>query len=97
MRIVSYLKIKEFIKLHPNSETALKEWYNKTRKKDWHTLADIKQTFNNVDYVGNNRYIFNIRGNNYRLVAIIVLVSKKVYIRFIGTHKEYDKIDCKKI
>ena len=62
---------------------------------NWTCFADIKQTFNSVDYVGNNRFVFNIKGNNYRIVAIVIFASKKVYIRFVGNHKEYDKIDCK--
>jgi len=53
--------------------------------------------FGSVDYVGNNRYVFNIKGNHYRLVAIVIFASQKIYIRFIGTHTEYSKIDCKTI
>ena len=82
-------------------ETVAKEamlaWYHKTEASNWSNFHDIKQTFNSVDFVGNNRYVFNIKGNEYRLVAIIIFNSKKVYIRFIGTHKEYDKIDCSNI
>ena len=92
MRIVTFLKIKEFIKNHTDSDIALKDWYYKTKRSEWDNLNDIKQTFNSVDYIGNSRYVFNIKGNNYRLVAIIIIASKKVYIRFIGTHAEYDKI-----
>ncbi|MDR2223104.1 MAG: type II toxin-antitoxin system HigB family toxin [Flavobacteriaceae bacterium] len=76
------------------ADVALRDWYFQTTKKEWNGLMDIKQTFNSVDYVGNNRYVFNIKGNHFRLVAIIIFASKKVYIRFIGTHSEYDKIDC---
>ena len=53
-----------------------------------------KKTFGQVDFVGNNRVVFNIKGNQYRLVAIVIFASQKVYIRFIGTHNEYEKIDC---
>lgn len=61
-------------------------------------MADIKQTFNTVDYVGNDRYVFDIKGNNYRIVAIVLFINQKVYMRFIGTHKEYEKIkDIKNI
>jgi mRNA interferase HigB len=56
----------------------------------------MKQTFNSVDYVGNDRFVFNIKGNDYRLVAIVLFAAKKVFIRFIGTHKEYDNKDCSK-
>ena len=66
----------------------------KTEKADWSCLADTKQTFNSVDYVGNDRFVFNIKGNDYRLVAMILFAAKKVFIRWIGTHKEYDNKDC---
>lgn len=68
-------------------------WYSITSKASWRNLSDIKKDFNSVDYVGNHRYVFNVKGNDYRIIVIVVFMSKKVYIRFIGTHAEYDKID----
>lgn len=97
MRIITFLRIKEFALKHSDSDIAFRDWYRKTQRSNWDNLSDIKKTFNNVDYVGNNRYVFNIKGNHFRLVAIIIFASQKVYIRFIGTHKEYDKIDCTNI
>lgn len=97
MRIVSFSKIRAFVKSHPKADIALRDWFYKTSNSNWNNLSDIKNTFNTVDYAGNNRYIFNIKGNDFRLVAILIFISKKVYIRFIGTHNEYDKIDCKNI
>lgn len=82
---------------HKDSRTALEDWYFKTTKANWKDLSGIKKTFNSVDYVGNNRFVFNIKGNNYRLVAIVIFASQKVYIRFIGTHAGYNRIDCKNI
>ena len=73
------------------------DWYDKVKNAEWNNLADIKNDFNSVDYVGNNRYVFNIKGNQYRLVVLIIFISKKIYIQFVGTHNEYDKIDCKNI
>ena len=64
---------------------------------EWTCYADVKKTFNSVDNVGNQHYVFNIKGNNYRLVVVIKFTVKFVYVRFIGTHKEYDKIDCANI
>ena len=61
-------------------------------QKNWENLNDLRLDFNKVDYVGNHRFVFNIKGNDYRLVAIISFNAKKVYIRFIGTHADYDKI-----
>jgi len=97
MRIVTYKRIAEFIEKRNDSKIALQEWYYKTTKANWENTSDIKKTFNHVDFSGNNRVIFNIKGNQYRLVAIVIFASKKVYIRFIGTHAEYDRIDCSTI
>ncbi|MBP3227666.1 MAG: type II toxin-antitoxin system HigB family toxin [Bacteroidaceae bacterium] len=92
MRVISFTIIRNFIARHPDADVALRDWYKKVSKANWETLADIKATFNSVDYVGNNRYVFNIKGNNYRIVALVLLVNKKVYMRFVGTHTEYDRI-----
>ena len=97
MRIVTFQRIKEFVKIHSTSDIALRDWYKKTKEADWLSFNDVKRTFNSVDYVGNSRFVFNIKGNDYRLVAIIIFASRKVYIRFIGTHKDYDNIDCSNI
>jgi len=97
MRIVTHKTIVEFCKKHSDSTTALEDWYTKTLEENWSSFADIKKTFNSVDSVGNKRFVFNIKGNNYRLVAIVLFSIKIVYIRFIGTHKEYDKTDCSNI
>jgi len=94
MRIVTHKILVEFYTKHPDSQTALEEWYTKTTKADWSCFADIRKTFNTVDAVGNSRYVFNIKGNDYRLVALVLFQIKKVYVRFIGTHKAYDKTDC---
>ena len=93
MRIVTFTTLKKYVLNHPDADIALREWYKKTKQSDWTCFADIKQSFNSVDSVGNNHFVFNIKGNNYRLIAIVIFESRKVYIRFIGTHKEYDKID----
>ncbi|WP_395052392.1 type II toxin-antitoxin system HigB family toxin [Flavobacterium sp.] len=98
MRIVTFKRIKEFSEKFVDSESALIIWYYTVTSKQWNSLNDIRTDFNSVDYVGNNRYVFNIKGNTYRLVAIISFNAKKVYIRFIGSHSEYDKIkDIKNI
>ncbi|MDR0793507.1 MAG: type II toxin-antitoxin system HigB family toxin [Chitinophagaceae bacterium] len=97
MRIVTFKTIKEFSEKYSDADMPLREWYKKVKDSEWDNFAEVKQTFNSVDNVGNNRFVFNIKGNTYRLVAIIIFASKKVYIRFIGTHSEYDKIDCSTI
>ena len=97
MRIIARSKIIEYYNEHPYSETALEDWYQKVKKAEWTCFADMKQMFNSVDNVGNQHYIFNIRGNNYRLIVVIKFTIKTVLIRFIGTHAEYDSIDAKNI
>lgn len=76
----------------PQSKTALEEWYEKAKKSEWTSFADIKKTFNSVDAVGNQHYVFNDKGNDYRLVVVIQFTPKTIYIRFVGSHKEYDAI-----
>ena len=94
MRIITFGTIRDYIQNNPDSDVALREWNIKTKQAKWKCFADVKNTFNSVDSVGNDRYVFNIKGNNYRLVALVLFKPGNVYIRFIGTHKEYDKIDC---
>ncbi len=98
MRIVTFKRIKEFSEQYTDAENALNIWYYTVRSREWNSINDIRNDFNTIDYVGNNRFVFNIKGNSYRLVAIISFAAKKVYIRFIGTHSDYDKIkDIKNI
>jgi len=96
MRIVSHRKLKEFYETNgrENSRIALERWYATAEKAEWKNLSDIKTDFPSTDCVGNQHYVFNIKGNNYRLVVVIKFSIGYIYIRFIGTHKEYDKIDC---
>lgn len=97
MRIITFRKIREFTEIHNDADVALREWYKKTQKADWNCFADIRKTFNRSDAVGNNRFVFNIKGNSFRLIAIVLFRMKTVYIRFIGTHNDYEKIDAEKI
>ena len=97
MRIFTEEKLKQYSEEKPDIKTALQEWVSIVKKNEWTCFADVKTTFNSVDNIGNQRYIFNIKGNNYRLVVVIKFTIKFVYIRFIGTHQEYDKIDCSTI
>ncbi|MEX0996164.1 MAG: type II toxin-antitoxin system HigB family toxin [Flavobacteriaceae bacterium] len=98
MRIITYKRILEFSNKYADAETPLNFWYHTVSANEWNNFNEVKQSFNSVDYVGNNRFVFNIKGSDYRLVAIISFNAKKVYIRFIGTHSEYSKIkDIKNI
>jgi mRNA interferase HigB len=97
MRIIARSKIIAYYTNHSDSKTALEEWFSKTKNADWSCFADIKKSFNSVDSVGNQHYVFNIKGNDYRLIVVIKITIKTVLIRFIGTHAEYDKIDAANI
>ena len=97
MVIISKTKLVEFGERHPDAIESLNEWWVKSKVADWSNSQDVKNTFNSVDSIGNDRYVFNIRKNKYRLVVMIHFQVRTVYVRFIGTHMAYDKIDCKTI
>lgn len=97
MRVVTPKRLVEFSNKHAQARIPLLNWYEIVKKAEWENLSDIRRDFNTVDYIGNHRFVFNIKGNDYRIIVIIILVSKKVYIRFIGTHDEYDEVDAAKV
>lgn len=93
MIIIARRAIHEFSLIHPDAIDPLWYWFNITRQADWNNFAEVKGSFNHVDYVGDDLYVFNIKGNEYRLIARIFFTVRTVYIRFIGTHKQYDKVN----
>ncbi len=97
MRIVSKKRLVDYYTKYAGSKTALEVWYKKVPKAGWENLNELKIDYLSADYVGNNRVAFNIKGNDYRLIVIIIYASQKVYIRWIGTHAEYNKVDVKNI
>ena len=98
MVVISYGTLRSFFELHADAEDALNNWYRVVNMADWSNIHEMKEMFNSVDAVVNDRYVFNIRGNTYRLVAMIFFDVRTVYIRFIGTHSEYDKLkDCSQV
>ena len=99
MRIVSHRKLKEFYetKGREDSRVPLERWYNIAEKAEWRNLSEIKVDFPATDYVGNQHYVFNIKGNSHRLVVVVEFTIGYIFIRFVGTHGEYDKIDCSTI
>lgn len=97
MHVISRTKLISFWEKHPDSELPLRIWFKKVESARWKNLKAIKTDFPSADYVGNNRYVFNIKGNHYRLVVIVFFDGQKVFIRFVGKHSDYDKIDAKKI
>jgi mRNA interferase HigB len=94
MVVISYARLREFYNIHAGAKDAMNNWYRVLLQADWANFHEMKEMFNSVDAVGNDRYVFDIRGNNYRIVALIFFDIRTVYIRFVGTHSAYDKIDC---
>ncbi len=92
MRIIAKKTLVQFYTEYPDAKTALEEWYEKTQEAQWENFAQVKQRFNSADYVGNNRIVFNIKGDKYRIVALVLFRIQMVYIRFIGTHNNYNQI-----
>ena len=92
MRIISFRKLREFFEKDLASKVALQDWFKKASKAEWNYFADMKKTFNSVDSVGNSRYVFNVKGNHYRIIAKILFNYQIIYIRWVGNHKDYDRI-----
>ena len=98
MRIISKKKLKDFWSKYSDAEQPLRAWHAKAKLSEWNTSSDIKEAYRNASFVTNNRVIFNIKGNKYRLVvAINYSFGIIIYIRFIGDHKDYDKLDTTQI
>jgi len=97
MRILSKRTLRKFWEIHKDSEKQLLIWYKEISKTEYQSVKEVIDGFTNCRSIGNNRIIFNIKGNNYRLIVKMSFELKTVWIRFIGTHKEYDKIDPHKI
>lgn len=93
MRIIARRTLREFWDHHPTAKKPLQAWYADAKQAHWKSPNDIKKVYRNASVVANNRVVFNIKGNSYRLVAAINYDFEIVYIRFVGTHKEYDSID----
>ncbi len=93
MRIIAKKVLREFWEIHPDVQQALRSWHTKTRQSHWASASDVKRDYGAASFVANNRVIFNLKGNLYRLVVAINYPYGVVYIRFIGTHGAYDRID----
>jgi len=97
MHIISKKAIVEFWLQHADAEGPLKAWYDHARQARWQTPADIQKDYGSDVILPDNRAVFNIKGNRYRLVVRINYAAQSMYIRFIGTHAEYDRVDVTKI
>lgn len=97
MRVISKKILRDFWQKHPGCEQQLKSWYKEADNASWKGPADIKIAYPNASILENNRLVFNIKGNNYRLIVRINYHYQMLWIRFIGTHAQYDKINANKI
>ena len=99
MRIIAFRTIREFFEKpdYSDSEPSLRSWFHDAKIAEWKNSNELKQQYKNASIVGDGRVVFNIKGNDYRLVVAIDYEFQVIFIRFIGTHKQYDKIEAKTI
>jgi len=97
MRVIAKKVLREFWKKHADSEEQLKAWYKEALKANWTVPSDIKTAYAKASILKAGRVVFNIYGNKYRLIVDINYKRQWVFIRFIGSHEDYDKIDANKI
>jgi mRNA interferase HigB len=94
MRIISRKALRLFWEDHSDAQQALQAWYADVKRAQWKSPADIKKIYRNVSILANNRIVFNIKGNKYRVIVAVQYKFKIVFIRFVGTHQEYDQVDA---
>jgi mRNA interferase HigB len=97
LRVIAKKILRDFWEKHADCEQQLKSWFQETSKAEWNNSKDIKTEYPTASFLAGNRVIFNIKGNHYRLIVKINYDYQMVWIRFIGTHAAYDKIDASKI
>ena len=97
MVIISKSTLNKFGNDYTDSKEALLNWYQITKNADWSNYHELKTTFNSIDAVANDRYVFNIKGNRYRLITLIIFETRTLFILFIGTHNDYNKINAAEI
>ncbi|CCT60369.1 type II toxin-antitoxin system HigB family toxin [Acetobacter pasteurianus] len=93
MQVIALKTLRAFWEKHPQAEAPLRAWHGLVSKAEWAGPADIREMARSADFVADNRVIFNIGGNKYRLIVRVSYEYKRVLIKFIGTHREYDKIN----
>lgn len=97
MRIIARSTLRAFWQHHPDAEEPLLAWYRETDKADWESPSRVKEKYRSASFVGGNRVVFNMKGNDYRLVVYINYPYRVVYGRFVGTLADYDKIDVEEV
>ena len=97
MEITQRYKLDEFVKKHADVIKPLNNWIERIEEAQQSNHNELKADFPGADYVTNSRYVFNIKGNNYRIIVVLVFFAGELNVRFAGTHAEYEKIDAKTI
>ncbi|MCW3083416.1 MAG: addiction module toxin RelE [Bacteroidetes bacterium] len=97
MRVISKKVLREFWEKHSDSEQQLKAWFREADTSKWKSPKEIKKKYPGASFLNDNRVVFNIKGNTYRIIVRINYDYQMVWVRFVGTHAEYDKIDATKI
>jgi mRNA interferase HigB len=97
VRIIAKKILREFWEIHPDCEQQLKSWFQEAGKAEWKNSNQIKQEYPSASILNNNRVVFNIKRNDYRLIVKINYDYQMMWIRHIGTHVEYDKVNANKI
>lgn len=97
MRIISKKILRDFWEVHADSEQQLKSWFQEASNAEWKNPNEVKKEYPSASILNDNRIVFNIKGNNYRLIVRINYNYQVIWIRFIGTHAEYDKINANEI
>jgi len=93
MHIIALKTLRTIWEQYPDAQQALQAWYRDAKRVTWRTLADVKNVYRNTSFVGNNRVVFNIMGNRYHLVVAAQYQYGIIYIRFVGSHQDYNQID----
>ena len=97
MRVVAVSTLRAFWERFPDAEQPLKAWYEEAKSAAWTQPAEIKAQYRNASVLKNRRVVFNIKGNDYRLIVAVAYRLQIVYVKFVGTHKEYDGVDAETI
>jgi mRNA interferase HigB len=97
MRVIAVSTLRAFWERYPDAEQPLKAWYEEASSAAWTQPADIKTQYRSASVLKNRRFVFNIKGNDYRLIVAIAYKLQIVYVKFVGTHKEYDAVDAETI
>lgn len=97
MRVIAVSTLRDFWQRYPDAEQPLKAWYEEATNATWTLPADIKAQYRSASILKNRRVVFNIKGNDYRLIVAVAYKLQVVYVKFVGTHKEYDAVDAETI